>query len=276
MEKIFQTRDGLQLSGTYWATDHPKALLVVIHGMGEHHGRYKHMIPFFHLQGWSVLGYDQRGHGKSDGPRGHMPHGLALTEDLHDVISQWQEQHEAHLPVILYGHSMGACVAAYYMYQEERKPIESLFLSAPYFELAFAPPWWKLLLGKMAAWLSPGFSQPTGIDTTALAMNPYVAKMYLQDPLVHDRITAGFFRHITEMGLQILQSAAAWPEVPVHIIHGEADRLTKFESAKQFATENPHATFLPIPGGYHEWHQDDDGMAWLDKWIKTTKTIRPA
>jgi acylglycerol lipase len=271
MEKKFQTKDGLQLSGTHWTTEQPKALLILIHGMGEHHGRYVHMVPFFHTMGWNVLGYDQRGHGQSEGPRGHMPHAAVLTDDLQEVIHQHQAQEEQPLPILLYGHSMGACVAASFMYQAEEPSISRVFLSAPYFALAFTPPWWKLLLGKIAAWVSPGFVQPTGLDTSALAMNPYVAKMYLQDPLVHDQITAGFFRHITDMGAQVVRMASQWPDVPVHVIHGEADRLTKYEAAKQFAKENPKASFLSIPGGYHEWHQDDEGLVWLEKWIKPTQ-----
>lgn len=267
MEPIqLTTPDGVTLEGTHWPCTGAKALVLIVHGLGEHHKRYQHLIPYFHKNGFAVLGYDQRGHGLSTGARGHIPKAESFLDDLGLMLDYAGNLTDK--PVILFGHSMGGCIVAAYMLKRNPENIREVWLSAPYFQLAFDPPAWKRFLGEFMAGIMPSFAQSSGLDVSALAMNPTVVRLYKSDPLVHDQISAGLFKHITALGRYVLDHATNWPEIPVRLIHGEADRITRFEASKAFAETNPNALFLPIPGGYHEWHQDDDWDKWFDKWLE--------
>jgi len=259
MSKTFHltTEDGLQLAGEYSipAAD-IKGVVILLHGMGEHFGRYGHVAAYLNSIGYAVVGMDHRGHGKSQGNRGHTPSFNHLMNDISLLFKKTNELF-AGIPVILYGHSMGANLAANYVLR--KKPsIKGLILTSPYFKLAFDPPAWKVSLAKFMKGIFPGLTQATGLEVAAVSRDEAVVEAYKKDPLNHDKMSAAFFANVHPAGLYPIEHAAEL-NVKTLATHGTADRLTSAEGTKEFAAKNPQMIELKLwDGFYHELHNEKE------------------
>lgn len=158
--------------------------LVLMHGLGEHCGRYAHVVRFFNECGWSVRRYDHRGHGKSGGARGDQPDGEAILHDAKVVIDDFARQFDS--PPLLLGHSMGGLWAARFA-TAALSPLCGLILSSPALAISLSGPQ-KLLLKTLGA-IAPGLGVPNGLQTRYLSHDPAVEAAYKKDPLVHSKIT---------------------------------------------------------------------------------------
>ncbi|MFM6925006.1 MAG: lysophospholipase, partial [Ferruginibacter sp.] len=189
------TSDDLQLNGASFSpVSETKAAIVLIHGMGEHFGRYTHVIAFFNSIGYAVISMDLRGHGTSQGKPGHMDDYRQMMDDIDLLVKKAQELFSG-LPLILYGHSLGGNLAANYVIR--RQPaLKGLMVTAPYFKLAFDPPKWKVIMSKIMAKIVPALTLPTELELAALSRDQAVVEAYKNDPLVHDKISAAFFTNV--------------------------------------------------------------------------------
>lgn len=273
MSKTFQltTSDQLQLSGEYQIpTAALKGAIIILHGMGEHFGRYKHVCDFMNSIGYATIGMDHRGHGKSEGKRGHTPSYDQLMNDIDLLVKKAHELFDG-LPMILYGHSMGGNLAANYTIRKQPQ-LKGLILTDPYFKLAFDPPAWKVKLGKISAGIIPTLTQPTGLEVTALSRDEAVVQAYVNDPLVHDKITSAFFVHVHTAGTYAIDHADKI-SIKTLAMHGTADRLTSIEGTKSFAAKNPNMVTLKIwEGFYHEIHNEPEKQQVFDymaQWLST-------
>lgn len=267
----WKTADGIEVFGQSWAPEGAaKALICIVHGMGEHGGRYPHLVDYLVPKGYALIALDHRGHGKSGGQRGHMPSFDAMMNDMDIFLAQAAKAFPG-LPVFLYGHSMGGNVATNYVLR--RKPaIKALIASAPYYRLAFNPPAWKVSLGKTMAKLIPSLSQSTALEVSAISRDAAEVEKYKKDPLVHDKISAAFFVNIHPAGEYAIEHAAELT-VPTLVIHGNADRLTSHTASKEFVQKaGSKAEYKEWDSYYHEMHNDIGREAvlqfvgdWLDK-----------
>ncbi|MCS6980067.1 MAG: lysophospholipase [Flavobacteriales bacterium] len=257
-EIALKTSDGLSLFARLSERPEKHApVLILCHGMGEHSGRYLHVIRYFTERGFHVMAPDHRGHGQSDGPRGHTDSYRRLMEDVGLYIKTMADLYPG-MPVFLYGHSMGGNLVLNYMLRHEDERLVGVVASAPYLKLAFEPPAWKVKMARLAAGLYPGLTQSTGLDTQAISRDPAVVEAYEKDPLVHDKITASFFLEVHEAGSWAL-SHADRAHLPVLLLHGTADRLTQAEASARFAqAAGEKATFIEYPGLYHELHNEPE------------------
>lgn len=266
----FKSRDGLQLSALYHPTENSKYVICMVHGMGEHKGRYAHVADFFIQKGYSVALYDQRGHGESGGKRGHTPGLDFMLDDLEDFIKELREWMPGK-EVILYGHSMGGNIVLNYALR--RKPnIALLIASSPYIRLAFEPPAIKLFLAKTVGKIWPTLSQRTGLDPLAISRDLQVVEAYKADKLVHDFITPGFFNSVHFSGAYIMENFHKI-HVPCLLFHGTEDNLTNSAATTEVAGKSGGKAHLKLwTGLYHECHNEPEKdqvlqyMAdWLDK-----------
>jgi alpha-beta hydrolase superfamily lysophospholipase len=176
-EFSLQTTDGLNLRGFKLVPKgNCKAVVALIHGMGEHGLRYVHVANFFADNGIATMGIDLRGHGKSDGKRGHTPNYEALMNDIESFLKKVKQEF-SELPVIIYGHSMGGNLTLNYLIRR-RPNLSAAIVTSPYLKLAFEPPRWKVVLVKLSAGLIPTLSQPTGLETAAISRDKKVVKAY--------------------------------------------------------------------------------------------------
>ena len=265
MAATFQlpTSDGLQLSGTsYTPTGEIKGVVVLLHGMGEHFGRFKHVADFFSTLGYATVGMDHRGHGNSGGKKGHTSSYDQLMNDIDVLMNKTKEMFPGK-PIVLYGHSMGANLAANYAIR--KKPsLKGLILTAPYFRLAFNPPAWKVNLARISAGIIPTLTQATGLEVEAISRDPKVVEAYKEDSLVHDKITSAFFVNVYSAGPYAIEHVSEL-SMKTLAMHGTADRLTSSNGTEEFANSNPQNVELKLwDGFYHEIHNEPERQQVFD------------
>jgi alpha-beta hydrolase superfamily lysophospholipase len=251
----------------------PKAVICLMHGLGEHIGRYKHVGEALTQAGYALLGFDLRGHGNSAGPRGHSPSYEALMDDIAAFLDQAAERFPK-LPYFLYGHSLGGNLVLNYTLRRKPK-LAGVIATGPWLKLAFEPPAMKVKLGRVMDKIAPGFTQASGLETAALSHDPKVVRAYEKDPLVHDKISARLFVAIYESGQWALAHAAKFP-LPLLLMHGSADRLCSAEATRQFAkTAGKNVTLDVWEGWYHEIHNEPEQSKvfkvmtkWLDEQLR--------
>ncbi len=240
----FKTFDGLQLFAQSWQPEtKSRAVICLVHGMGEHSGRYGHVADRLTQAGYSVSAFDLRGHGKSQGQRGHTPSYEALLNDINSLLNE-VDKNFPELPLFLYGHSLGGNLVLNYVLRRQPK-FKGVISTGPWLRLAFEPPRFKIILAQITNYIWPSFSQKSGLDTKAISRDPEVVYAYENDPLVHDHISARMFISIYQAGQWALEHASEFP-LPLLLMHGGADKIVSIEASKEFAKKIPEKCTFKI------------------------------
>ena len=235
--------DGTALRLHLWPTNgRPHGQVLVVHGLGEHGGRYAHVAAALNAQRWQVHAYDHRGHGLSSGARGVVPHADALCDDLAQVIDQVREPGR---PFVLLGHSMGGLVAARFVAEALAphpaawsRTVDALVLSSPALDPGMNA-MQKLLLATLGR-LAPDLALGNGLKPEWVSRDPAVVQAYVADPLVHDRITPRLVRFIVDGGRLVRERAAQW-RVPTLLMWAGADRCVAPAGSAAFGAATPKA-----------------------------------
>jgi alpha-beta hydrolase superfamily lysophospholipase len=270
MKPVFlqNASDGTALQYYEQTAENPRAVICLVHGMGEHTDRYGHVADFFNAKGFHVLGFDQRGHGRSQGKRGHTPSYEILQESV-SILTETASTRYPGLPIFLYGHSMGGNLVLNYAIRKGIG-IRAVIASSPYLRLAFDPPKWKTGLASLVKNILPGLQQSTGLDASMLSHDPSVVKAYEEDPLVHDKITPSFFLNVHEAGEWALIHAAQL-KVPALVFHGDADKITSAPASEEFVRLSEGKAEIKIfPDLYHETHNEaekEEVLSFVADWM---------
>ena len=272
----FSSNDGLTLFGQVWQSEveAPKGIVYLIHGLGEHSGRYEHVAEALTNAGYHMAGFDLRGHGLSEGKRGHTPSFDYFFDDISLFRKEIEKQLGPTLPSFIYGHSLGGLIVINYG-MTHPEGLTGAIATDPALELSFTPPPVMWFIAQVMANIIPTFSSNNALDVNALARDAAVVKAYQDDPLVHDHISA---RHVVDMirnGGKMLERANEW-SLPLLLMHGTEDHITSMDSSKAFAEKaGSKVTFVPWEGYYHEIHNDigkekviEKMIAWLDEEVK--------
>src|SRR5262245_17796575 len=202
-----QAGDGPKLFAQCWQPDSEAAAVIcLVHGLGEHSGRYSNLATALTDSGYALMAFDHRGHGKSQGPRGHTPSYDTLMDDIGRMLDEAAARFP-NLPRFIYGHSMGGNLALNYVLRR-RPELAGAIASGPWLRTTFAPPAWKVVLGRTMNNLLPSLTQPSGLDVQAIARDAAVVRAYQGDPLIHERISARLFVSCYDAGLWALDHAA--------------------------------------------------------------------
>ena len=270
------TADGLLLRLHSWrAPGAARGQVLIVHGLGEHAGRYAHVASALNAKGWDVHAHDQRGHGASGGPRGALPHPHAMLEDLARVFDHLRGG-SARGPRVLIGHSMGGAIAARFVAEAlsprpatwSREP-DALVLSSPALDPGLT------VTKRLRLWvgerLLPDFADANGLKPDWISRDPEVVRAYVADPLVHDRITARLARFIVDAGALARAQAARW-RVPTLLMWAGADRcVAPAGSAAMTAAAPPEVlTARAWDGLAHEIFNEperDRVLAYLVAWL---------
>lgn len=241
MPKTLTAADGLDLHLRQWLCGAPRGTVLLVHGLGEHGGRYDHVAAALNGWGWNVAAPDHRGHGRSSGARGRIDRDDALLEDLSLVIDEVRAQHPGRL--VLLGHSMGGLVASRFVAEALRprpaawsREVDALVLSSPALA-ANTNSILKLLLVTLGL-LAPDFAISNGLKPEWVSRDPAVVQAYIADPLGHDRITPRLARFIFDGGELVRSLAPLWC-VPTLLMWAAADRCVAPGGSAAFATAAP-------------------------------------
>lgn len=227
-----------------------RGVVLLVHGLGEHAGRYEELARRLNSWGYAVRGYDQYGHGESGGPRGGLPADNRLVEDLADVLGSTRARMDRKTPLILLGHSMGGVVAARLVASGLAR-VDGLVLSSPAFDpgLNFMQ---KMLLAVLPS-VAPNLRVHNGVQPDWISRDPRVVRAYRKDPLIHQRISGRLARFIVDAGAETLEQAPSW-HVPTLLLYGGSDRLVNPRGSQAFAKAAPPkvVTSHCFAGHYHE------------------------
>jgi acylglycerol lipase len=253
-----------------WGPDQKPSLVVnIIHGFGEHSGRYARWAELFTEKNIAVLASDLTGHGKSEGKRGHIKNYQVFLDQIDLQLEKSQEL----FPLtgrILYGHSMGGNLVINYAMSKE-PAIKGLIASSPWLMLTFEPPSYLLLLSTILKPLFPGLLVKSNIDNAARSHDPAINQAAKDDPLMYGMISLRLFDQISRKGLYAMRNVFKINR-PFLLMHGNADRLTSHEASIAIVTNTSKLTQLKIWDGlYHELHNEFEYKEIFDyimNWLK--------
>lgn len=256
----------------HWALENPKAVIALVHGQGEHGGRYHHVANFFQERGYAVLATDLTGHGVSAGPRGHIAKYKYYLKDAERLLLQAGEAYPS-TSIYLYGHSMGGNIATNIALRREYASLfQKLIVTSPWYRLAFEPPRSKVLLGRLVRSIYPTFTESSELDTSALSHDATIIERYINDSLVHDKISVAAFFGLMEAGEYALKHALGLNH-PMLLMHGTADSITSFEATKEFSDLASQSLmhFKEWDGLYHELHNETNWkevLTYITDWLE--------
>ncbi len=246
-----------------------RGVVLIVHGLGEHAGRYDPLARRLNQWGFAVRGYDHYGHGESGGTRGVLSSDTRLLDDLTDVIESTRVRMLRTTPLILLGHSMGGLVAAHLLSQRQGLA-EALVLSSPALDPGLSVGQ-KIALAILPRF-APNFCVGNGLNASYLSHDPAVVAAYRADPLVHDRISGRLARYIATAGPATVARAARW-KIQTLLMYAGDDRLVNPAGSRAFAQAAPSSvvTSRCFDGMYHEIFNEadpapvfDELRRWLD------------
>ena len=211
-------------------------MVIIVHGLGEHAGRYDHVARQLNSWGFAVRGYDQCGHGESGGLPGSLPTDTRLLDDLADIVDSTRSRMDKATPLIVLGHSMGGLVAARFASLGAYARWTALVLSSPALDPGLSG-FQKLLVAVLPN-LVPNLRVGNGLDASFISHDPKVVAAYRADRLVHDRISARLARFIATAGPATVALAAQW-KIPTLLMYAGDDRLVKPQGSRDFAAAAP-------------------------------------
>ncbi len=265
-----QSSDHIELFGQEWLPDGKmKGVIVLVHGLGEHSGRYEHMGKWLAGQGYGLIGFDLRGHGKSGGPRGHFPSYEAVRKDIELVIERVKKEFPD-LKTFLYGHSLGGILVL--DYSLIRKPsLDGVIATGPSLHTALREQKGKVLLANLLGTLVPGGLLASGLVADDISKDTEVVRRYKEDPLVHDRISFGLAKGSMTAIAEIFKTASSFP-LPLLLMHGADDRVGYPSGSEEVARKVQGDCSLKIWDGLaHEIHNEPKKMevfAYLLEWLE--------
>jgi alpha-beta hydrolase superfamily lysophospholipase len=227
-EGRFSASDGLDLYYQAWLPaleehSEPKAVFAVVHGYGEHSGRYLNLVSHFAPRGFALYAYDLRGHGKSAGQRGHVNHFEEYLSDT-DMFLKLVRQLNPGRKLFLLGHSVGGLIVAAYAESYPTGDLAGLVMSSAFLQMKMKVPGWKMTMARTLSSLLPTFTMANDLGADLLSHDPAVAAAYTTDPLNHYVATARWSVEIFAAQARTLDRAGE-VKIPALVIYAGDDQI---------------------------------------------------
>lgn len=266
-EQKVSAEDGLLLNFYSWEPKDAKAAVVISHGWSEHAGRYNEVANWFNRNGYAVYALDHRGHGKSEGKRGHVRRWTDYARDLELLRSTVKHEKQ-----YLLGHSMGGMIAILHAL-EYPEQFSAMALSGPASDVSIPVSVFKKILGNtMSSWL-PRLTITNDIDPNIVCSDPKVVADYIADPFTHGKVTTRWFSEYMSTVERVKQEAQQI-STPIAIWHGDGDALVEPWVSEEFFNRlsTPHRERKLVPDTLHEillepsWPETTQEMKnWLER-----------
>ncbi|MGB9736346.1 MAG: lysophospholipase [bacterium] len=267
-EGFTKAKDGMQLFYRYILADKPKASVFIVHGLGEHSGRYENVINT--LTDYNLFLLDLRGHGRSAGKRGHVMHFDEYLDDVDALRNELKSLVKGKSFIL--GHSMGGLIVLRYaIYRSDG--LSGVVSSGPLLGVNVEVPKIKAMLGRVIAGIWPALSMSNEIDTNKLSHDKAVVDAYNNDPLVHTKVSARWYIEMVK-AMEDTNANADKLTLPCLIMHGSEDALTNPQSSKAFFEKagSKDKTYKLYEGYYHEIFNEidkqkplSDMLEWINK-----------
>jgi len=243
--------------------------MLAVHGLGDHSGRYGRVAECAAAARFDFHAIDMRGHGRSEGRRGHARSFDILLEDL-DRFRRHTESRDPRLPTVLLGHSLGGLVVGRYVQEYGFPTLTGAVLVAPFVEVAIEPPRWKVLAGALADRLVPALTMDNEIRAEMLFRTPSEARAWEHDPLVHRRISARLWGEMQRQS-KVLVRRAPQCRTPVLVQIADGDRVISAEAARGLAARlGGEVRVVDYPDATHDlYHDPSSDRAGVDlvRWL---------
>jgi len=245
-----------------------KAVIVLVHGIGEHSSRYYDWASRFTDCGFAVVAFDQRGHGLSSGKRGVISSYDDFMKDI-DLILIETASKFPNKPVFLYGHSMGGGEVLNHLLRKNSNYI-GVISTSPWIVTQAAPPKFVIPLVRILSKLLPKACIKTKFDTSMLSHDNEIVRKYDEDDLIHHKVSFRLFENAYDAGYYVFNSKQII-EKPLLLLHGDEDKITNCDASQHFAIKNKeNCTFKLWVGGYHELHNEnfkEDVFTFICDWM---------
>ena len=266
--------DGTKIFYRYFPAESERARMVIAHGLGEHSGRYGNVVKRMLPNGISVWVPDHRGHGQSEGKRGHILNFVQYLSDLRSSIELAGEGRPEGMKCFLLGHSMGGLIALYFA-QQYPGFVDGVIASSPALGMAIEIPGVKKVLGSFMSYIWPGLTMGNELDAAKVSHDQKVVRAYKTDPLVHDRVSARFFTEFLA-AMKTVHTQASRLKDPILLQVAGDDRLVNPRSALQFfeKLDFKDKTLHVYDGRYHEIYNEAEDLRRqvledLEDWLET-------
>lgn len=243
----------------------PIGAVLLTHGYAEHRGRYGQVISALTARGLMVASYDLRGHGHSEGERGHILSFRDYVDDAYALgaeLAKDDRWKSAGLPVLL-GHSLGGLIS-FHVALSDPSGARGVVLSSPFFGLALEVPAPKRLAGRLMSRVLPAFGLPSGLRGADVTHDPVLARAYDEDPMLVKKATARWFTEAMAAQQRALEDAPSM-RLPLTIFHGGADKIASVEATRRVFDRCGAATkrLEVLDGQYHEIFNELERDRWI-------------
>ena len=243
------------LQGQHWPVDDPLAAVSLVHGFGEHCGRYEELAMELVANRIAVVGVDLRGHGRTISPRGVARTYEHLHDDLKTLLQQTASLYPS-VPQFLFGHSMGGGLVLHHgLTAGDDDPLAGYLVSAPLIRITRRIPGVARFVVKKISSVIPKTTLPIPVSGERISSIPAEQKRYDNDPLNHNRLGLRLAVGLIETGEHLLHEAAVWNK-PLCLWHSKADQINDYEATRQFAAKAENCEFTSFERVQHEMHQD--------------------
>jgi alpha-beta hydrolase superfamily lysophospholipase len=253
----WKSNDGVSLYAQTWIPlGEIRGVITIIHGLGDHMGRYSNLAEKLGNAGYVVRGFDLRGHGFSEGKRGHARGYYKFLKDIELFLQKGSDEYPEY-PQFLYGHSFGGNLVLNYAIQNSLA-IRGIIVTSPWLELTHPPLKILLLINDFLSNFFPGYLVNNTLKAEDISRDLRVVHAYRTDNLVHNRISLRLFKQVYLAGIAASMSIYK-VNVPLLVMHGTADNITSCRTTRNFVRNSSNrTTFIEWEGGYHELHNDLD------------------
>jgi len=262
------SRDGTRLAFRAWPKPGATVTFAVAHGLGEHAGRYKAFAAAMAARGMGTFALDLRGHGQSDGQRGHVDSWSQWTDDISAFVGEVERQVDGE--VMPLGHSFGGAAMLSTAIAGKLTGSKRFIVSSPALKVKVVVPGWKVKLGEMTSRAIPRLALSNEVDAAALSRIPEVVDAYRTDPLVHSKISSRLFTEWRAAAQDVLAHAGQIKQ-PFLILAGTDDRLIDPAGSEELHKRATQTSELHLLSGrYHEPFNDlgsDEVFDIIDKWL---------
>jgi alpha-beta hydrolase superfamily lysophospholipase len=273
------SHDGLRLAGYDWPSyqhpEFPSVVIILLHGLAEYSGRYKHVAQFYNENDIAVVSMDLRGHGSSEGKHVFIPTIEAMFQDIDLLIDETLYRYPL-CPIILYGHSMGGNLALSYTLKRysntsDNCPYQAVIVTSPWIRLArhLQPPRPINYLIQTISRFRPSLKVPLRFNSRIITRDENIVYAYNEDPQIRRSVTLSLARTMGSMATMLDRSVCTF-NIPVLIQHGNADSLTSHNASLRFAHRGKNIQFKSWPDCYHELHNEperEDVFNFTLQWI---------